>query len=601
VQPDAKDPAHYVAGMQQGGLALGDNYYYKGNSNNQQVPSDDYRAYDWEVLPSEAMVIGPSSPVTESKLLAQKKMKVTSSRGIGKLKARAKAMSTLLKEEEEGENDSRAKIIELYKKHVATMISISSPKHMNKDSALKIASEAVEFEFALAKAWHDPPKTDLEAYHRYDLASFNALAPDLPFYNFFAASGNAKVNDIECESPLFFSDLNKILTTTPMDSIKSYLRWQIVHYLADLLSDEFVSEDFNFFKKVLEGTAEPNDRTFVCVEAADAEVGQLLGHYYVMTHFSQEGKKEAINLLNNIRETFADHLPTVWMDQETVEKAKLKVQYMQNAIGFPDHWPSFDGLDLTDDDYFGNTLKARRFQNVNFNQQIGKATDPNRWTMTTETVNAYYAPELNTMVVPAAQLQFPDFDPEYPLSAKYAVTGMTLGHELTHGFDDQGAGYDEHGRLTNWLSKEVEKNYRIQTKCLEKMYNKVELRPGVHVDGKLTLGENVADSGGLKLAYWSYKKAAEEQARLNGGGLQGPSIIEGLTDEQFFFLSYAQQWCIVWSKEHEAVFVRENEHSPPPARCNVPLTHFSPFAEAWSCPAGSPMAAPASENCDVWW
>eukprot|EP00741_Cyanophora_paradoxa_P002966 tig00000655_g2879.t1 len=600
VTPDPKDPNKYLLQIGQGGIATGDPNMYDDEDGEERwwnSASDAGSDGAARAASSDSDSGAGSGPGAKAKRLAKRR-----GVGIGRGAPAPRPRSYAAIKEAEGDH-----VFELYQKHVSKMMMYSYKGSSKSSSEVRAAAErAIAVESRIAKAWggDDVDNEDpVKAYHRLNMDGLKARAPDIPWETFFASAGNDKAKDIESDTPKYLDKLNRIISRAKAEEVKAYFRWYVVHSYAQFMAKEIAEEDWWFFQHVLDGSEKMQSRDFLCVQFADSEIGQLLGHYWVMKHFGEEQKAGATSIVARIKENFLKHVDEVkWMDEFTIGVAKQKLANMQNMIGYPERWPTFDALHITADALVESTMKVRKFQYVDFIRQVGKAADLNRWTMTPPTVNAYYDPT-NIMVIPAGQLQNPDFDAEYPPSAQFGVTGMTVGHEVTHGYDEEGSLYDAEGRLAHWMPKKVAAAYRKQQKCVIDLYNKAEVIPGLYVDGANTLGENVADWGGLQLTYWAYLDAAAEAASRGTPGFSGPdgpSIFKGLTDEQFFFVSYGQQWCFASTAAHFRTLVRDNPHSPPPVRCNVPLGGFQAFQNAFNCPAASKMNRVA-DRCPVWW
>jgi endothelin-converting enzyme/putative endopeptidase len=362
-----------------------------------------------------------------------------------------------------------------------------------------------------------------------------------------------------------------------------------VHDLAPTLSKPFVDEDFAFFQHTLEGFAELPPRWKRCVTATDQQIGFALAEEFVRQRFGPDGKARTQALVRDIEAAMRTNLDGLgWLDEATRAQARDKLGHIANKIAYPDSWRDYDALVIDKDSYLRNVLRANAFDLQRRLAEIGKPLDRGEWDMTPPTVNAYYNPSMNEMVFPAGILQPPFFDRNAERAVNYGAIGMVMGHELTHGFDDEGRQFDGAGNLRDWWSKSVGVEFERRAQCLIDQFNDYVAVDDLHVNGKLTLGENIADLGGIKLAHAAYVAA-------RGGA---PQKIGKLTDEQLFFLGHAQSWCMKVRPEIERELVTTNPHSPPKYRVNGPLSNLPDFAAAFSCNKGDQMVR--ANRCTIW-
>jgi predicted metalloendopeptidase len=489
------------------------------------------------------------------------------------------------------EDPKKKELLAAYEKHVARMLGlIGEPA----EQAAKSARAIVAFETELAKAslpraeMRDPQKR----YNKLDVAGLQKLAPKLDWKVFLEAAGYPRITEANIAVPGFFEALDKTATAAPPETLQAYLRWSLVNTAADFLSKDFVNANFEFYGKTLGGQAELEPRWKRCVDMTEAALGETIGKLYVEREFAGDSKKKALEMIHDIEDAFAANLPDLaWMDDETRKRALEKRDAVGNKIGYPDKWRDYSSLKVTPNDFFANVAAASSFEFKRQLDKVGKPVDKTEWGMTPQTVNAYYTPLFNEIVFPAGILQPPFFHKDFPSALAYGGIGMVVGHELTHGFDDQGRKFDPKGKLVEWWEPEVAKKFEERAQCVVDQYEKFEVEPGVHVNGRLTLGENIADIGGLKQGYDAY----EAWEKRSGG--PGPSL-GTLTPEQLFFVAHAQVWCSLTTPEQARLRITTDPHSPGEFRVVGPIQNHPAFAEAFKCAPGSPMNPVA--KCEVW-
>jgi endothelin-converting enzyme/putative endopeptidase len=374
---------------------------------------------------------------------------------------------------------------------------------------------------------------------------------------------------------------------------KTYVRWHLFRQTAPELPKRFVDENFHW-RQALVGTKSLPPRWKRCVRAIDASVGEALGEPFAKKTLGTEGKATVVGIVTTIEGAMHENLARLaWMDEPTRQAAFGKLAKIANKIAYPDKWRSYDGLTITRDSYVTNKIAAAGFEEHREMNKIGKPVDRAEWQMSPPTVNAYYDAQLNEMVFPAGILQPPFYANVAPMPTNYGGVGMVMGHELTHGFDDEGRQFDAEGNLKDWWSKTVNTEFEHRADCVKKQYDDYVVLGDVHVNGQLTLGENIADLGGVKLAY----RAME--AQLKAKRATSPATAPGeFTPEQEFYLGYAQAWCGKMRDEALRHQVATNPHSPPNLRVNGPLSNVPEFAQAFSCKPGSKMVR--KERCEVW-
>ena len=485
-----------------------------------------------------------------------------------------------------------------YEEHVAKMLQLA------KVGGPAEAKIIVAFETELAKSSmtrtdrRDPKKI----YHRMQLDGLQKLATSFGFDSFLDGLAVAKTAPINVQQPDFVKALEVRLAKATPSEWKAYLKWHVVKEAARTLPKAFVDEDFHFKSTALTGTEKILPRWKRCVAATDAALGEALAQPFVRDTFGAEGKAANQSMVAEIERAMERDLEGLaWMDEPTRKKAFEKLHKINNKIGFPDAWRNYDTLDVTRASYAKNALRADAFEMRRVLGKIGKPLDRKEWYMTPPTVNAYYDANLNEMVFPAGILQPPFFDRKATMAMNYGAIGMVMGHELTHGFDDEGRQFDGDGNLKEWWSKAVSKKFDDKAACVVKQFDEyvavegdAPTKPGapkedVHVQGKLTLGENIADLGGLKLAYAAMQDALKGKPR---------EAVSGFTEEQQFFISFAQGWCQNARPQYKRMLANVDPHSPPHYRVVGPASNLPEFAAAFSCKPGSKMVR--KDRCEVW-
>ena len=489
-------------------------------------------------------------------------------------------------------DDDRSKQIrDEYLKHVTKMLELAG------DPAEKAAGEAktvLTIETTLAQASKTRiERRDPEAnYHKLQLAEVKDLTPHLNWSRYLAARGVPTVEVINVGQPEFFKTVDKMLESVPLEDLKTYVRWHWLNSTASVLSSAFEQEDFNFNGRVLSGTKEMQPRWKRCVQATDNTLGQALGQVYVQKTFSPEAKARAQNMVMNLIAALHEDLSTLqWMGATTRQRAAAKLDAFARKIGYPDKWRNYGPLVIDRDSYAENARRGAEFELRRNLAKIGQPVDRTEWGMTPPTVNAYYNPSMNEIVFPAGIMQPPFYDPLADDAVNYGGMGAVIGHEMTHGFDDQGARFDASGNLVDWWSPEDFKNFRERTDCVVKQFDGYEAEPGLHLQGKLVVGESVADLGGLTLAYRAFQKAQEGKPK---------TLIDGFTPEQRFFLGWAQVWASSIRPEEARRRVITDPHPLGQFRVNGPLSNMPAFAEAFQCKAGDAMVRPPEKRCQIW-
>jgi putative endopeptidase len=450
----------------------------------------------------------------------------------------------------------------------------------------------VETAFALASKTPVELRDPNANYHKMTLAALEKLTPAIPWAAFFAAQHAPAVAYVDVGQPAFFQAVDRMLTSIPVADWRTFLRWRLVHAAAAALSTPFVQEDFAF-DRVFSGATEMLPRWKRCASSTDDRLGELLGQEYVKRYFPPAAKARAVQIVNTLVNALHQRIEKLdWMSPATRTQALAKLGAITRKIGFPDKWKDYSTLTIMPGLYLANARAADLWAAARDWAKIGKPVDRTEWGMTPPTVNAYYNPQFNEIVFPAGILQPPFYDPQADDAVNYGAMGAVIGHEMTHGFDDEGRQFDKDGNLRDWWTKDDAAKFKAQADKVVKQFNAYTVLDGsVHVNGELTLGENIADFGGLTVAY-----AAMEQAL----GSSPRTKIDGFTPEQRFFLAWAQVWREVDRPAALRTQVNSNEHAPSKWRVNGPLSNMPEFKAAWGCKDGDAMVRPAALRPRIW-
>jgi len=480
-----------------------------------------------------------------------------------------------------------------YVDHVHKMFVLAGEPE---EEAKKDAETVLTLETRLAKAsmkredMREPKNLD----HPTDIGTFGKEMTHFSLAGYLAAGHaptSGKAND---EQPKFFAEFNAVVGDTPIDQIKTYLKWFLLHsYSTTSMPESFETETWNFYAHTLNGAEKQQERWKRCTSRVDREMGEALGQVFVAKYFPPEEKQRALNMTLAIEQAMEKDIDSLdWMSAETKARAKDKLHMVMNKVGYPDKWRDYSTLKIVRGDALGNQERAREFDHVRNVNKIGKPVDKTEWYMSPPTVNAYYDPQENDVNFPAGYFQPPFFSDKEDDAANYGDMGSTIGHELTHGFDDEGRQYDKDGNLKDWWTKDDETKFNERTQCMVKQYDAIEAVPGVHLNGKLTLGENLADLGGLWLAWLAWLDRAQ-MAHVDMN-----STMDGYTPDQRFWIAYAQQWCTQTRPEQLRTQAQTDEHSPDEYRSNTVLSDLPDFAKSFSCKKTDKMVA--ATPCRVW-
>ena len=488
-------------------------------------------------------------------------------------------------------DDSKA--VETRKAYVAHLARLLVLMKAPQAQADKQAADVMALETALAKISLDvTTRRDPNAvYHKMTLAQFEALEDSFSWARYFSTIGAPAMQTLNVASPDFFKGEESLLKSEPMDVFKTYLTLHILNSQSMVLPEVFDREAFAFYGKFLTGQPEQKTRWKRCVAATDADLGEALGKVYVQQTFGAEGKERTLAMVHNLETAMGQDLQQLtWLTPATKQKALEKLHAITNKIGYPDRWRDYSALKIVRGDAMGNSLRANEFEFHRQLAKIGKPVDRTEWFMTPPTVNAYYDPQMNNINFPAGILQPPFFDKNADDATNYGAIGAVIGHELTHGFDDQGRQFDAQGNLKDWWTAADAKAFEERAQCLVNEYSNFELPGGVHMNGKLTLGENTADNGGLRIAWMAL------MTDLAGRTLP---VKDGFTEQQRFFLGFAQVWCNNQTEESMRLQAQTNPHAIDKYRANGAVSNMPEFQQAFGCKAGEAMVRGAN-SCRVW-
>ena len=480
-----------------------------------------------------------------------------------------------------------------YVDHVRKMFVLAGESEAQ---AQKDADTAMAIETRLARAsltiteQRDPQNLN----HPTDVTSLSKELTHFSLPDYVAAARAPASGDVIDTEPKYFAEFNAIVVDTPLDQIKTYLRWHLLHAYANTsMPEDFEEESWHFYSHILNGAEKQQDRWKRCTSRVDREMGEALGQVYVAQYFPKDAKQRALEMTLAIEQAMGKDIDNLdWMSAETKVKAMEKLHTVMNKVGYPNKWRDYSALEIVRGDSLGNSERAHAFEFARELAKIGKPVDKGEWYMSPPTVDAYYDPQQNNVNFPAGYFQPPFFSNKEDDAANYGDMGSTIGHELTHGFDDEGRQYDKDGNLKDWWTKEDEQKFNDRAECTVKQYDAIEAVPGVHLNGKLTLGENIADLGGLWLAWLAWHEK-EQNAHLDMS-----TKADGYTPDQRFWIAYAQQWCTQTRAEQLRTQAQTDPHAPDEYRANTVLSDLPEFAKSFSCKKTAPMVSP--NPCRVW-
>ena len=481
------------------------------------------------------------------------------------------------------------KLRQQYVAHVQKMLELAGESTAQ---AAAHAQAVLRIETDLAKGSLDlvSRRDPNQIYHKMSVPELAALSPSFDWPKYFAALGTPSFTDLDVSVPDFIKALNAVLTNTSVADLKAYLRWHLLHSEAPLLPKAFVAENFSFYIQTLTGAKQLQPRWERCVKITDADLGFALGQKYVEQAFPPDAKARVLTMVREIETMLGDDLQSLdWMTPATRQQALVKLRAVADKVGYPDKWRDYSSVKIVRGQAVANDERATEFEVHRQLSKIGQPVDRAEWDATPPTVNAYYDPQHNDINFPAGILQPPFFDNRMDAAVNYGAIGSIMGHELTHGFDDEGRQFDAQGNLRNWWTPEDEKEFEKRAECFIKEYSAFTPVDDVHLNGKLTLGENTADNGGIRLAFMALMKSLEGKSQVK---------IDGFTPQQRFFLAWGQAWCENVRPEMARLWAQTDPHSPGRDRGNGVLGNMPEFREAFACHEGQPMVhAPA---CRVW-
>lgn len=478
-----------------------------------------------------------------------------------------------------------------YKKYIAKILALGGVDSLTADKdAVSIFD--LENKMAAASLYPKEMRDPQRMYNKFSLDQFSKETPNINWKDVFAKMGVTGQDSLLVAVPQYYKALSGLLKSTPIETWKAYLTYNALSDMAPYLGDNFENARFDFYSKTLSGQKEQKPRWERVMQVINGAVGHQLGKLYVDKYFKPEAKTKMVELVQNLQDAFSARIKNLdWMSDATKEKAQAKLAAFMKKIGYPDSWKDYTGLKITEDNYAQNVLNASEFEYNYDLKRLGKPVDRSEWGMTPNTVNAYYNPAFNEIVFPAAILQFPFFDFGADDAVNYGGIGAVIGHEMTHGFDDQGAQYAADGNLKNWWTPEDEKKFKAKTKMVEDQFNKYTVLDSIHVNGGLTLGENIADLGGITIAYDAFKKTKQGQ---------GNEMIDGFTPDQRFFLSWAQVWRGIITPERAKQLIKIDPHAPAEWRANGPVSNFEPWYKAFNVQPGDKMYRPENDRAKIW-
>ncbi len=487
-------------------------------------------------------------------------------------------------------DDAATKAIQdAYKNYMKTIFMLTGD-----DSVA--ASQKVADVYSLEKQIAESHRTRVERrdpqsnYNKFSLSGWSSQTPAFGWSRLLSQMG-VTTDSIDVGQPAYYKKLNDLLAATPISTWKAYYSFHVVDDAAAYLSSPFVNAAFNY-GKVISGQQQIKPRWERVYRATDSHLGEALGQLYVKKYFTAKAKNRMLDLVSNLQKSFEKHIADLdWMSSATKAKAREKLYAFMKKIGFPDKWRDYSKVNINKNTYYENLIAAQR-NNYQYNlSQLNKQVDKTRWGMTPPTINAYYNPSFNEIVFPAGILQFPFFDPKADDAINYGGIGMVIGHEMTHGFDDQGAQYDRIGNLQNWWEKEDSVKFVAKSKSVIDLYNSFTVLDTLHVNGKLTTGENMADIGGIAIAYDAFKMTPQGKSNQK---------IDGFTPDQRFFISLGQIWRTKQKDQTTRYLVNVDPHSPPMYRVNRPLQNFTPFYKAFNVKPGDKMYLPEDQRIKIW-
>jgi putative endopeptidase len=490
-------------------------------------------------------------------------------------------------------DESTKKIREKYLIHLTKMFELLKDDHTvaekNAATVMKMETQLAEASFTNVEN-QDPQKT----YNKVTIDELNKLAPDFGWNSYFKLVGYPALSEVNIFQPGFIKELNHMMKTVPVDDWKTFLRWHLINNTAAYLGKDFADQNFDFYNRTLSGQEKMEPRWKLVLDVTSGSLGEIIGQLYVKKYFPPVAKQKMTELVMNLKKSLKGRIENLtWMGPRTKQEAGAKLEKMGVKVGYPDKWRDYSGLVISPESYVLNVLNSQAFEFRYAMEKVGKPVDPTEWGMTPQTVNAYYNPNRNEIVFPAGILQPPFFNMDADDAVNYGAIGMVIGHEMTHGFDNQGRQFDKDGNLRDWWTEEDSKAFEELTNMLVDQYNKYEVLDSAFVNGKLTLGENIADLGGCTVAYNAYKLSLQ--------GKEAPGPVDGFTNYQRFFLSYAQIWRTNMRDKELRKRVKTDEHSPAKVRINGVVYNIPEFYAAFpDIKPGDKLFRPVEQRPVIW-
>lgn len=488
-------------------------------------------------------------------------------------------------------DSSTTAIREAFRQHVQKMYRLAGFDEATAQKGMEIV---MDVETRLAKAFRS--RTELRDPHaNYNKMSMEEIKKNYPTFNwdvYLSELGLKDVQEIIVGQPASLAEAAKILDTLPADQQSLYLQWKLIDAAAGYLNDEMAQQNFDFYDRTISGAQEMQPRWKTAVSVVSSALGEAVGQMYVEKYFPAAAKERMVALVKNLQASLSERINNLaWMSDETKQKAQEKLATFHVKVGYPDKWKDYSTLEIKDDSYWNNIKRANLWGYAEMVAKAGKPVDKDEWLMTPQTVNAYYNPTTNEICFPAGILQYPFFDMEADDAFNYGAIGVVIGHEMTHGFDDQGRQYDKDGNLKDWWTEEDAKNFEERANVMVAFFDSIEVAPGVHANGRMTLGENIADHGGLQVSFQAFKNA------IAAAPLE---VKEGFTPEQRFFLAYANVWANNIRPEAILQLTKIDVHSLGKWRVDAALPHIAAWNEAFGITEKDPMFVPVEKRVSIW-
>jgi putative endopeptidase len=494
------------------------------------------------------------------------------------------------------DNDAHTESIRTaYREMIRNLFHLSAYDLITGLNAGQLAESVVALETKLAQAQmsrHDQ-RDPYKIFNKKTTAELDTLSPSFDFPAYFTDLGLQSVDSLNVAQPDYITAVNNILKSEKQEDINTYLAWTVINMASAYLSDDFISENFNFYGRTLSGTQELRPRWERVVNTVNGALGEAVGKLYVAKYFPPSAKEDMLQLVQNLQTTLGERIwAATWMNEVTKLKALEKLHAFRVKIGYPDKWRDYSELALQPDNFFANMIRSNEFENAYTLNKINKPNDMDEWEMTPQTVNAYYNPTTNEICFPAGILQPPFFFAGADNAVNYGAIGVVIGHEMTHGFDDQGRQYDRNGNLHDWWQPEDAENFKQRAQILSNSFDSIEVAPGQHADGKFTLGENIADNGGLQIAFQALQKAIVDRSIAGS--------MDGFTPEQRFFIAYAGVWAANITDKEILRRTKEDPHALGKWRVNGALPHVEAFLEAFNVQPGDVMFLGPEKRAVIW-